>query len=181
MPIEPDGKDWTWVLERPCAECGFDASTFPRDEIAALVRHNARSWLGILARPEELLRHRVRDDRWSPLEYACHVRDVFRLYHYRLGLMLVGDTPTYPNWDQDRTAVAERYNDQDPATVATDLAAAADDLAVVFESVTGPQWELRGVRSDGATFTVDSFGRYMVHDPVHHLFDVTTDVPADRP
>ena len=25
VPIVPDGKDWTWVLERPCPECGFDA------------------------------------------------------------------------------------------------------------------------------------------------------------
>ena len=147
MPIEPDAKDWTWVLERPCAECGFDASTVPRDEISPLVRQNAGSWQGVLARPEVVLRHRPRHDRWSPLEYACHVRDVFRLYHHRLGLMLVGDSPTYPNWDQDRTAIDERYNDQDPATVATDLAAAAEGLAVGFESVTGLQWEFGGVRS----------------------------------
>ena len=29
MPIVPDDKDWTWVLERPCPECGFDAATVP--------------------------------------------------------------------------------------------------------------------------------------------------------
>src|SRR4051794_791858 len=23
-PVEPDTKDWTWVLDRPCPECGFD-------------------------------------------------------------------------------------------------------------------------------------------------------------
>jgi hypothetical protein len=181
MAIEPDKKDWTWVLERPCAECGFDASTFPRDEIASLVRQNARSWQGVLARPEELLRHRAHHDRWSPLEYACHVRDVFRLYDFRLDLMLVGDSPTYPNWDQDRTAIDARYNDQDPARVAADLAIAAENLAVGFGSVTGPAWELRGVRSDGAAFTIDSLGRYMVHDPVDHLFDVLAAMPTDRP
>ena len=26
-PITPDTKDWTWVLDRPCPECGYDAST----------------------------------------------------------------------------------------------------------------------------------------------------------
>ena len=26
-PITPDTKDWTWVLERPCPECGFDPAT----------------------------------------------------------------------------------------------------------------------------------------------------------
>ena len=25
-PIVPDTKDWTWVLDRPCEECGFDAT-----------------------------------------------------------------------------------------------------------------------------------------------------------
>jgi hypothetical protein len=43
----------------------------------------------------------------SPLEYGCHVRDVFRLYHYRRGLI------------------------------------------------------------------IETFGRYFIHDPVHHLYDVT--------
>ena len=28
--IEPDTKDWTWVLDRPCPECGFEASTRDR-------------------------------------------------------------------------------------------------------------------------------------------------------
>ncbi|HEY5013683.1 MAG TPA: DinB family protein, partial [Acidimicrobiia bacterium] len=31
--ITPDTKDWTWVLERPCPECGFDASAFAREQV----------------------------------------------------------------------------------------------------------------------------------------------------
>ena len=30
MAIVPDTKDWTWVLERPCDECGFDARSAER-------------------------------------------------------------------------------------------------------------------------------------------------------
>jgi hypothetical protein len=30
-----------------------------------------------------------------------------------------------------------------------------------------------GEECDGAVFSVTSFGRYMIHDPVHHLYDVT--------
>ena len=37
-PIEPDAKDWTWVLDRPCPECGFDARAFPREEVGAMLR-----------------------------------------------------------------------------------------------------------------------------------------------
>jgi len=39
--------------------------------------------------------------------------------------------------------------------------------------VTGAQWRRTGNRSDGASFTVETFARYFVHDPVHHLYDVT--------
>ena len=27
--IAPDTKDWTWVLQRPCPDCGFDAEDYP--------------------------------------------------------------------------------------------------------------------------------------------------------
>jgi hypothetical protein len=45
------------------------------------------------------------------------------------------------------------------------------------------QWARTGRRSDGAAFTVESFARYFVHDPVHHLHDVQAPPPepADGP
>jgi hypothetical protein len=41
-----------------------------------------------------------------------------------------------------------------------------------FRGLTPAQWERTGARSDGARFSVDSFARYLIHDPVHHLHDV---------
>ncbi|MCB0985614.1 MAG: DinB family protein, partial [Ilumatobacter sp.] len=125
---------------------------------------------------QELLSHprvadRPNDHTWSALEYACHVRDVYRLYLYRLGLMLEQDGPHFPNWDQDVTAVEDRYDLQDPATVAAELVAAAEELAGAFAAVRPDQLGRTGYRSDGAAFTIDSFTRYMVHDPVHHVWD----------
>ena len=87
--------------------------------------------------------------------------------------MLSEDDPLYPDWDQDVTAVEERYIEQDPAAVSAQLSAAAGRLADAFDGVRGEQWLRRGRRSDGARFSVAGFGRYMIHDPVHHLFDVT--------
>jgi hypothetical protein len=83
MTIEPDTKDWTWVLQRPCPECGLDTRDIDRDQIGAMVRANAASWQSLLA------------------------------------------------------------------------------------------WQRTGSRSDGAHFTIESFARYFVHDPIHHLHDVT--------
>jgi hypothetical protein len=159
------------VLRRPCPECGLDTSSVTRADIPAMIRANAGAWREVLAAPGAA--DRARPDTWSPLEYGCHVRDVFRLFHVRLGLMLTEDDPLFPNWDQDETAVSDRYGDQDPAEVARQLAVAAGTLADRFAAVGGDQWRRPGRRGDGATFTVETFGRYLVHDPVHHLYDVT--------
>ncbi|MED7954757.1 DinB family protein [Streptomyces sp. BE303] len=171
--IVPDSKDWTWVLERPCPDCGLDSGAVDREDVAGMIRANAEGWTAVLAGDPGALRRRPRPEIWSDVEYACHVRDVFRLFRVRLDLMLDREDPLFPNWDQDGTAVAERYGEQEPAVVAVELAEAAELLAVAFEGVVGAQWARTGNRSDGARFTVESFSRYLIHDPVHHLYDVT--------
>jgi SAM-dependent methyltransferase len=168
--IVPDTKDWTWVLDRPCPECGFEASRVTVDRLAEVVRDNATTWEAVLTLPEA----RVRPDpaTWSPLEYACHVRDVHRIFDVRLGLMLDQVDPRFANWDQDETALAERYAEQDPATVSVELLEAAAVVAERYESVPPDAWSRRGFRSDGSEFTVERLGRYHLHDIVHHAWDV---------
>jgi hypothetical protein len=175
MTIIPDTKDWTWVLRRPCPECGFDTRGFPVEAVPGMIMANAAAWPHALAGPEVPgdARTRQQPGKWSPLEYGCHVRDVFRLYDHRLELMLSQDDPLFANWDQDETAVADRYAEQDPAEVAAALRQAALAIAGRFEGVTGAQWQRTGTRGDGARFTVETFARYFIHDPVHHLYDVT--------
>jgi hypothetical protein len=172
----PDTKNWTWVLERPCPECRFDASTIARHAIGATLRSTVDAWRHVLLRGD-IVRQRPprRADSgpvWSALEYGCHVRDVFVLFDERLRLMLTQHDPTFPNWDQDATAIAKRYWEDDPATVCDDLVVAGGQLATAFDRVRADQWTRTGTRSDGARFTVESFGRYLLHDPIHHLQDV---------
>jgi hypothetical protein len=88
------------VLERPCPECGLDTHGFARDAIAGMIRSNARQWQDVLAGPGDTAR-RPSPGTWSALGYACHVRDVLRLYDERLVLMLMTGGPRYPDWDQD--------------------------------------------------------------------------------
>jgi len=171
MPIMPDDKDWTWVLEQVCPECGFDTSGVDRDDLATRIADTSRAWRDVLGSDD--VRERPDDSTWSPLEYACHVRDVHRVYAGRVGRMLAEDDPHYENWDQDATAVAERYAEQDPAVVAVEVTEAGHALGAMFASVSGAGWERTGKRSDGASFTVDSISRYYLHDIEHHLWDVT--------
>jgi len=172
-PPPIDDKDWTWVLERPCPECGFEAGTVDASDVASMLRANAAEWQDLLRRPDtDRLRARPDAEHWSALEYACHVRDVFEIYDQRLALMLAEDGPHYPNWDQDASAVEGRYDQADPGEVAAQLMAAGLRLAARFDTVGSYQWARTGFRGDGARFTVETFARYFIHDPVHHLDDV---------
>src|ERR1700733_15072574 len=105
MTIVPDTKDWTWVLQRRCPECGLDTQAFPREAVPEMVLTNAAAWQQVLTRPGDV-GARPAPDTWSALEYGCHVRDVFRLFDERLDMMLSRDHPLFPNWDQDETATA---------------------------------------------------------------------------
>ena len=137
-----------------------------------MVRDNAAQWQAVLKGPGDA-RLRPSAGKWSALEYGCHVRDVLRLYQYRLRLMLTQEGPLFSDWDQDAAAVAERYDQQRPVVVADELTEAAEAIAAQFESLAADEWDRTGTRSDGAQFTVESFARYFIHDPVHHLYDVT--------
>jgi hypothetical protein len=172
MAITPDNKDWTWVLERSCDECGFNANDYPTSAFAVTIRENAASWTEVLRRHD--VRTRSNPDKWSDLEYACHVRDVFRIFNERLNLMLREDNPTFLNWDQDETALRDRYDLQDPVSVSNELIIAASVLADGFSNVEGQQWSRAGTRSNGSRFSVASLGSYGLHDSLHHLWDVSS-------
>ena len=171
----PDDKDWTWVLDRPCPECGAAVHEVPADELATRITALTDPWQTVLAREDVAVR--PAPTTWSPLEYACHVRDVCRLFDERTRLMLSQDRPTFANWDQDETALAERYDQQEPATVARDLAVAAAQWAGTTAGVPDDAWDRPGLRSNGSQFTVLTLGRYGLHDLAHHLHDVGVALP----
>ncbi|MGW4249486.1 DinB family protein, partial [Nocardia sp. NPDC004722] len=100
MPIVPDAKDWTWVLERTCAECGFVPEDTAFDAVPGVTRDSAARLTAALARPDA--GQRPDDDTWSTLEYAAHVRDVCRIFTHRLDIARTGAArpgPAIPAYD----------------------------------------------------------------------------------
>lgn len=168
-----DSGDWTWVLERQCGECGYDAQALKRDQLAARIRSVGGAWRQLLSRGSAVERLRDDDDRtWTPLQYGCHVRDVFEVFEKRTRDMLKKrKPPTFRDWDQEEAADKGKYAEQDPAKVAYDLASKAGKFADLLDRVNGDEWQKQGTRSDGASFTVESLARYMLHDVEHHLWD----------
>ncbi|RMI29470.1 DinB family protein [Nocardia stercoris] len=190
MAIIPEDKDWTWALEKRCDECGFDAPAIEYERVPELTRAAAARLAAALDRPDVTVR--PNDSTWSPLEYVAHTRDVSRLFRHRLHVALtctaadpapdvVGHDPTvtvldglpaFTNWDQDATAVAARYNESAPASVAAQLVAAADDVAADFAAVPEADRSRAARRDNGSLFTVTEMARYFLHDLVHHVHDI---------
>lgn len=176
--IEPDTKDWTWVLSRPCRECGFDPTSVHHTEVADHIRRDAADWVSRLGEPGVVARRQP--SVWSTLEYGCHVRDVHRIFNHRVQLMLTEDEPRFPNWDQDETALADDYASQDPGIVARELFDAAGVVADTYANVPPDAWSRRGLRSNGSEFTIASISVYHLHDIVHHAYDVQPGSAAGR-
>lgn len=168
MAIEPDTKDWTWVLESSCKECGFAAGEYPPEGVAGRIRADIPQWQAVLERPD--VRDRPDDRTWSALEYAAHVRDVYVLFAERTQLMLDEQDPLFENWDQDRTAEEKNYAGEDPDRVQRELAVAGEAYAALLDAV--QDWVRVGLRSNGSRFTVATLAQYCLHDVVHHLSDV---------
>lgn len=170
MAIEPDSKDWTWVLDAPCVECGFDASAVEARSVAAHVRSSIPAWITVLGRVDA--RTRPRETVWSPAEYACHVSDVFAVFGERLDLMLTREDPLFANWDQDEAAREREYAAHLPARIGPVLRVRGLHLAQRIEAIPADAWQRTGRRSNGSTFTVETLLLYAWHDVAHHLVDV---------
>lgn len=170
MSIEADTKDWTWVLDRRCEECGFDPSTVTHENLPQRLAGSATPWRERLGAPDALLR--PLPSVWSPTEYAAHVRDVAQVMATRLRLILDEDDPLFGNWDQDAAAIADRYEQQQPQEVLGELVPAVQALADAFAAVAPDQWDRPGRRSNGSVFTAFTLGTYALHDLEHHVHDV---------
>ncbi|MGB3301548.1 methyltransferase type 12 [Gordonia sp. (in: high G+C Gram-positive bacteria)] len=176
MTIEPETKDWAWVITSSCPECGFDPHTVERADISNRILASVDGWSTVLSQPN--VTARPDSQTWSPLEYACHVRDMIAVMTERLDAMLHSQPVCFNDWNQDATAVDSDYGSQVPRTVGDQLGAAAAGFAELYRLVGDDNWERQGLRSDNLVFTVETLAVYAIHDLEHHRVDVG--LPARR-
>jgi hypothetical protein len=157
-----------------CDECGFAYFSFARSEVGDRL-------LALAAEHADRLRHATVDELrahpvegWSALQYGCHVRDVLTNQRARIALAQVEDEPEFVPMGRDQLAVDQRYDEQDPATVAGELVAATEALVELLASLDEAGWARGGLYSYPARAVrdVDWIGRHTVHELGHHLGDV---------
>jgi S-DNA-T family DNA segregation ATPase FtsK/SpoIIIE len=159
-----------------CDECGYDYDELTRAEIAPALRADAAALRRSFERlPDSRLRARPQPDVWSPLEYACHVRDVLEVQRERVLRVQVEDNPVFVPMGRDERAVDRRYNAQDPSVVARELGDAAESLAATLEMLAPGAWARTGVYSypERSDRSVEWIGRHTVHEIRHHHQDLS--------
>jgi len=161
-----------------CAQCHFTYTELGVEATPGALRHAAREIrerLGTMlgeAGGVEHLRRRPESTTWSALEYAGHVRDVLLVQHHRLYRALVEDVPAFTPMHRAERVVLGGYNDEDPATTATEVTIAADLLARVLSRLDADEWSKRCVYPGPAEVDIVWLARDSVHEVVHHLLDI---------
>jgi hypothetical protein len=164
------------ALDGRCAECGFSYD-LARDEISAYLERNAVAFVARLHDLDDVaVRRRPDPEVWSPLEYACHVRDMLRVQLERVDLIEREHEPLCAPMGRDERVVNDGYNDQNPAVVAGDLLTAARTLATRLERLGEAGWQRVGVYTYPTTQrrTVEWIGAHTVHELQHHRRDIST-------
>ena len=158
-----------------CDECGYVYGVITRAEIPLALRARSvdfRTRLDNL--DDEVVRAHPLSGTWSVLEYACHVRDLFRVQRERVELALVEDEPRFTPMRREERVLEDRYNEQDPTTVGDELVGSAGRLSATFELLDESGWTRTGVYNWPSTQvrTVEWIGQHTVHEAEHHLRDV---------
>ncbi len=159
--------------DHTCPTCRLAYADLGVEECLALVAESTSALAALLPTfGDETLRRRPRPEVWSPVEYACHVRDVLLTFAVRLHRGVREDRPAldpmYADWRAERFGYGATHLD----VLLAELASAAEGFANEVRAVPDDAWGRTVVRRPEEERTVRWLVRQAAHECVHHLRDV---------
>ena len=161
-------------MTEACAGCGFTydlgrAATAGDDigaaaaEVVVLLSNNA---IDARARPLP--------DVWSPLEYACHLRDVLLVQRERVLAARRTNGVDCASMGREERAEHDGYNEQDRTDVARQLADAAALFSNVLARFSADDWDRTVVYHYPETRerSLRWVAVHTAHELRHHLLDI---------
>lgn len=118
-----------------CEDCGFAWGQVGRDEIASRSVAAAQQIAKVISANADRALVRPTPERWSALEYAAHLRDVFLTIRDRLVIGRVKDEPGSKPMYRDKRLGLGLYAADTATDVATEVVAAANMLARLFDAI----------------------------------------------
>lgn len=157
-----------------CEECGFeyDLSQAPGAGPAIMVGVTELGDLLVDGRTD--LRTRREPSTWSPLEYACHTRDVLLVQRERVLAARRIDRPSFEPMGRDERVEHDGYAEQDPARVARQLSEAAYMFANDLSRVAPDDWGRSVIYNypERRERSLRWVAMHSLHEVRHHLFDI---------
>ncbi|AYJ03391.1 DinB family protein [Mycobacterium avium] len=158
----------------PCAGCGFAYDLSRAGTAGDDIRARAAE-VGEILRDNAIdVRRRSRPDLWSPLEYACHLRDVLLVQRERVLAARRTGGADCASMGRDERAEHDGYNEQDPREVARQLADAATLFGNVLARLSNEDWDRTLVYHYPETRerSLRWVAVHTAHELHHHLLDI---------
>ena len=159
-----------------CEGCGLAYDAVTIEGAVRLVDAVVGELPGLLAGLDDLtLRRRWQRDEWSPIEYACHVRDVLAAFTLRLHRGVVEDRPTIDPMYAVLRAERFDYAEASVEAVVEELRALSRGFAAEVAVVPAEAWGREIVRVNGGVEEVRTLRwvvRQAAHEAVHHRDDI---------
>jgi hypothetical protein len=164
-------------MDERCDDCGFvydeRRAGEARGEIASTV-----AGLVALLNDDPLPASRRHRDTWSPLEYACHVRDVLLVQRERVLTARRRDLPSFEPMGREERVAHDGYAEQAAEDVARQLGDAALMFANVLDRLGPADWMRTVVYNYPAPQerSLAWVAVHSLHEAVHHTADVRRQV-----
>ena len=161
------------TLDR-CEECGFSYDLATAPEAPSAILAGVSEFTRVLRAGDPEVRTRPHPETWSPLEYACHLRDVLLVQRERVLLARRTDRPTVDPMGRDERVDHDGYADQAPDDVVRQLTDAATLFSNVLTRLRAPDWKRTVVYPypEPCERTLSWVALHTRHEVEHHLLDV---------
>ena len=159
--------------EYVCEACGIAYAELSVDRCVTLVRGSVDALRTLLPTDDDRsLRGRPLPGSWSPVEYACHVRDVLCVYAVRVHRGVHEDRPALDPMYNDWRAERFSYDRARIDVLLPELGTAMEGFVAEVRSVPEDAWNRTVARRPDEVRTVRWLVRQAAHECVHHLADV---------
>lgn len=162
-----------------CAECGFAYDLGGAASAGAAVVAGATTMADLVGGGGDGVLTRQQPGVWSPLEYACHLRDVLLVQRERVLAARRQHRPAFSPMGRDERVEHDGYAEQDPGQVTRQLTDAASLFANVLSRLGDDDWDRPVVYSypSPTERSLRWVAVHTVHEVEHHLLDVRRQLP----
>ena len=157
-----------------CEKCGFSLDESRARQAGPEIVAGAIALAQQLNSPNHDFATRRDPDTWSPLEYACHLRDVLIVQRERILLGLRVDRPAPQMMGAEDRGYYDGYSEQNPSDVGRQMTEMARLLAHMMGRISDAEWgrRVRFIGFDPEERTLAWVAVDTWHEMRHHTIDI---------